>query len=78
MTEGNACVRAVAARVRKHVTVGFVNGERSTLMRRGFAACADKHTCHRHQSSLFGVPMLACLQGSRLEPSTGARLEPSA
>ena len=26
--------------------------------------------CHRHQSSLFGVPMLACLQGSRLEPST--------
>ena len=25
---------------------------------------------HRHQRSLFGVPMQACLRGSRLEPST--------
>ena len=32
--------------------------------------------CHRHQSSLFGVPMLACLRGSRLEPSTELNCPP--
>ena len=33
--------------------------------------CWQALLCHRHQCSLFGVPMLACLRGSRLEPSTG-------
>ena len=32
--------------------------------------------CHRHQSSLFGVPtgILACLRGSHFEPSTDSEL----
>ena len=41
----------------------------------GFAACAGTQLlCYRHQSSLFQVGVLACLQGSEsrreLEPST--------